>query len=157
MQEKPAHRTVAMVLFNDVLLLDVTGPMDAFAIANRFLPAERQYRLLTLAEGPAAVRGSCGLKVMADRRLEDLPESVDLLLVPGGPGAYDIALPGIERWLPQAVRRARRFGAICTGVFLLGPGRAAEWLSLHHPLELRGAPGKGVPRGQGRDRADLRD
>lgn len=31
-----AHRTVAMVLFNDVLLLDVTGPMDAFAIANRF-------------------------------------------------------------------------------------------------------------------------
>lgn len=36
MQVKPAHRTVAMVLFNDVLLLDVTGPMDAFAIANRF-------------------------------------------------------------------------------------------------------------------------
>ena len=33
MQEN-AHRTVAMVLFNDVLL-DVTGPMDAFAIANR--------------------------------------------------------------------------------------------------------------------------
>ena len=61
MQEKPAHRTVAMVLFNDVLLLDVTGPMDAFAIANRFLPAERKYRLLTLAEGQAAVRGSCGL------------------------------------------------------------------------------------------------
>ncbi|MCK1977974.1 DJ-1/PfpI family protein, partial [Jeotgalicoccus huakuii] len=74
----------------------------------------------TLAEGQAAVRGSCGLKVGADLRLEDLPEAVDLLLVPGGPGAYDIALPGIERWLPQAVRRAKRFGAICTGVFLLG-------------------------------------
>ncbi|AFO50212.1 MULTISPECIES: GlxA family transcriptional regulator [Pseudomonas] len=120
MQEKPAHRTVAMVLFNDVLLLDVTGPMDAFAIANRFLPAERQYRLLTLAEGQAVVRGSCGMKVVADQRLEDLPEAVDLLLVPGGPGAYDTALPGIERWLPKAVRQAKRFGAICTGVFLLG-------------------------------------
>ncbi|MFP3408333.1 DJ-1/PfpI family protein, partial [Pseudomonas sp. SIMBA_065] len=99
-----AHRTVAMVLFNDVLLLDVIGPMDAFAIANRFLPAERQYRLLTLAEGQAAVRGSCGLKVVADLRLEDLPEAVDLLLVPGGPGAYDTAVPALERWLPQAVR-----------------------------------------------------
>jgi transcriptional regulator GlxA family with amidase domain len=108
------------VLFNDVLLLDVTGPMDAFAIANRFLPAERQYRLITLAEGQGTVRGSCGLRVMADLRLEELPEAVDLLLVPGGPGAYDVALPGLEHWLPQAVRGAKRFGAICTGVFLLG-------------------------------------
>ncbi|WP_322365739.1 GlxA family transcriptional regulator [Pseudomonas sp. Teo4] len=120
MQENRAHRTVAMVLFNDVLLLDVTGPLDAFAIANRFLPENRQYRLITVAEGQAAVRGSCGLKAVADARLEDLPAAVDLLLVPGGPGAYDVALPALERWLPQAVRSAKRFGAICTGVFLLG-------------------------------------
>ena len=120
MQENRAHRTVAMVLFNDVLLLDVTGPMDAFAIANRFLPAERRYRLITLADGDGVVRGSCGLRVIADLRLEALPEAVDLLLVPGGPGAYDVALPGLEHWLTQAVRGAKRFGAICTGVFLLG-------------------------------------
>ena len=56
--------------------------------------------------------------MVADLRLEDLPAAVDLLLVPGGPGAYDIALPVLERWLP--VRSAKRFGAICTGVFLLG-------------------------------------
>lgn len=120
MQENRAHRTVAMVLFNDVLLLDVTGPLDAFAIANRFLPEDRHYRLITVAEGHAAIRGSCGLKALADAPLEDLPEAVDLLLVPGGPGAYDVALPALERWLPQAARSARRFGAICTGVFLLG-------------------------------------
>jgi transcriptional regulator GlxA family with amidase domain len=103
-----------------VLLLDVTGPLDAFAIANRFLPEDRRYRLLTLSEGQATVRGSCGLTVMPELPLEGLPDAVDLLLVPGGPGAYDVALPGLERWLPHAVRSARRFGAICTGVFLLG-------------------------------------
>jgi len=120
MQENRAHRTVAMVLFNDVLLLDVTGPMDAFAIANRFLPEDRHYRLVTLAQSQGPIRGSSGLKVLADLRLEDLPASVDLLLVPGGPGAYDVVQPELERWLAQAVHSAKRFGAICTGVFLLG-------------------------------------
>ncbi|MFJ4350216.1 GlxA family transcriptional regulator [Pseudomonas sp. NPDC089428] len=120
MQENHARRTVAMVLFNDVLLLDVTGPMDAFAIANRFLPEDKHYRLLTVAEDQSPIRGSCGLRVVADLSLVELPDSVDLLLVPGGPGAYDVALPQVERWLPEAVRGARRFGAICTGVFLLG-------------------------------------
>jgi len=114
------QKTVAMVLFNDVLMLDVTGPLDAFAIANRFLPTEQRYHLVTLAESDAPVRGSCGLRVLADGRLEDLPTAVDLLLVPGGPGAYDLSLPALERWLPQAARSAKRFGAICTGVFLLG-------------------------------------
>jgi len=120
MQESRAHRTVAMVLFNDVLLLDVTGPMDAFAIANRFLPPERQYRLVSVADGAEAVRSSCGLKVLADLCLSELPMAVDLLLVPGGPGAYDVALPALENWLGPAARSAKRFGAICTGVFLLG-------------------------------------
>jgi len=120
MQENHTQRTVAMVLFDDVLMLDVTGPMDAFAIANRFLPEHHHYRLVTVAEGQGSIRGSCGLKVMADLRLEQLPVSIDLLLVPGGPGAYHVALPAIERWLPAAVARARRFGAICTGAFVLG-------------------------------------
>lgn len=114
------QKTVAMVLFNNVLMLDVVGPMDAFAIANRFLPAEQRYHLLTLAEGEGTVRGSCGLKVLADGQLEQLPANVDLLLVPGGPGAYSMPLPGLERWLSHAARSAKRFGAICTGVFLLG-------------------------------------
>ena len=120
MQENRAHRTVAMVLFDNVLLLDVTGPMDAFAIANRFLPEDQRYRLLTVACEPGAIRGSCGLQVVADLPLAALPGAVDLLLVPGGPGAYDITLPELEHWLGQAARQARRFGAICTGVFLLG-------------------------------------
>ncbi|HDS1736358.1 MULTISPECIES: GlxA family transcriptional regulator [Pseudomonas] len=119
MQQSDAHRTVALVLFNDVLMLDVTGPMDAFALANRFLPEHKRYRLITVAEGQGIIRSSCGLQVVADLCLQQLPEAVDLLLVPGGPGAYDIALPGVEHWLTQAVHRAGRFGAICTGVFLL--------------------------------------
>ncbi|NBB09231.1 GlxA family transcriptional regulator [Pseudomonas sp. SLFW] len=119
MQDPCAHKTVVMVLFNDVLMLDVTGPMDVFTLANRLLPTEKHYHLLTVSDRAGLVRSSCGLKVHADLRLEDCPTSVDLLLVPGGPGAYGVSHPALNDWLPDAVKNARRFGAICTGVFLL--------------------------------------
>lgn len=120
MQDGKALKTIAMVLFDGVLMLDATGPMDTFAVANRFLPEDRRYRLLTFAAGNGLVRSSCGLRVMADYSLAEAPSSVNLLLVPGGPGAYDVPHPDIQAWLPEATRSAKRFGAICTGVFLLG-------------------------------------
>ncbi|MBD2838868.1 GlxA family transcriptional regulator [Pseudomonas sp. JM0905a] len=113
-------KTVAMVLYSDVLMLDVSGPMEVFSIANRFLAPEHHYRLLTVAESREPIRSSCGLKMLADLTLEELPAGIDLLLVPGGPGAYDTAQPTLSAWLPQAAGRARRHGAICTGAFLLG-------------------------------------
>ena len=120
MEQSHAQKTVVLVVFDDVLMLDLTGPMDAFAIANRFLPETRHYRLLTLASRDGTIRSSCGLRMVADLCLDDVPPAVDLLLVPGGPGAYGVALAEIERWLPTAARGAARFGAICTGVFVLG-------------------------------------
>lgn len=120
MQDPDFHKTVVMVLFNDVLMLDVTGPLDVFSISNRLLPKEKQYRLLTVSDRSGLVRSSCGLKVHADLRLQECPANVDLLLVPGGPGAYGFTHPELTAWLPAAAKSARRFGAICTGIFLLG-------------------------------------
>lgn len=113
-------KTVAVVLYHDMLMLDVSGPLEVFSIANRYLPEGRRYRLLTLAEDGAALRASCGLRVLADLRLEQAPGDLDLLLVPGGPGAYDGDNGALTAWLAQAAPRARRYGAVCTGAFLLG-------------------------------------
>ena len=43
-------KTVAFVIYNDVLLLDLSGPAEVFSLANRFLPAEQHYQVITLAE-----------------------------------------------------------------------------------------------------------
>ena len=97
-------KTVAMVLYDDVLALDVTGPMEVFSMANRYLPPERHYRLLTVAATPEGVRASSGLKMSADLALAELPAGVDLLLVPGGPGAYNGNNAALNAWLPAARR-----------------------------------------------------
>lgn len=113
-------KTVAMALFPDFLLLDMAGPLEVFSIANRYLPAADHYRILTLGTEPGPLRASNGVMVQADLLLGQAHEAYDLLLVPGGPGAYNECHPALLPWLKQAAPRARRFGSICTGAFVLG-------------------------------------
>lgn len=113
-------QTIAVVLYDDVLLLDVAGPIEVFSVANRYLPVAHHYQVRTYAPGGRPVRSSCGLVLQADAALPQVPEAAALLLVPGGPGAYARQQPELATWLAAHARQARRWGAVCTGAFLLG-------------------------------------
>lgn len=113
-------KTVAMVLFPDFLLLDMAGPMEVFSVANRYLEPKDHYRLLTIGTEPGLLRASNGVGVQADLQLDQAAGGYDLLLVPGGPGAYNERHPALLQWLQEAVPRAGCYGSICTGAFVLG-------------------------------------
>jgi len=113
-------KTVAMVLFPDFLLLDMAGPMEVFSVANRYLKAEDHYQLITLGTERGMLRASNGVQVQADRHIDDPAQAYDLLLVPGGPGAYNERHPPLLAWLQRAAGQAGRYGSICTGAFVLG-------------------------------------
>ncbi|WP_166225424.1 GlxA family transcriptional regulator [Pseudomonas atagonensis] len=113
-------KTVAMVLFPDFLLLDMAGPLEVFSVANRYLKPESHYQLTTLGIEPGPLRASNGVLVHPDRHISDAADRYDLLLVPGGPGAYNQQFPSLFVWLKAAVQRAERYGSICTGAFVLG-------------------------------------
>lgn len=112
--------TVAMALFPDFLLLDMAGPLEVFSIANRYLPAAAHYQILTIGTEPGPLRASNGVVVETDLLLDEAQGAYDVLLVPGGPGAYNECHPALLPWLKEAAPRARRFGSICTGAFVLG-------------------------------------
>lgn len=115
------NRTVAIVIFPGVQSLDVTGPLDVFAEANGFLPAEARYRLQVIGVEVGSMACSNGLSLQAHQHFSEALEDYDLLLVAGGP-----SLPGLDfgadfdEWLRGACARARRFGSICNGAFMLG-------------------------------------
>lgn len=113
-------KTVAMVLFPDFLLLDMAGPMEVFSVANRYLKPEDHYQLVTLGTERGMLRASNGVQVQTDRHIDDPAQAFDLLLVPGGPGAYNERHPALLAWLRRAVRQAGCYGSICTGAFVLG-------------------------------------
>lgn len=113
-------KTVAMVLFPDFLLLDMAGPMEVFSIANRYLSPSEHYQLSTIGTEPGPLRASNGVNVHADMHIDQAKVPYDLLLVPGGPGAYNERHPPLLAWLQNAVSRAGCYGSICTGAFVLG-------------------------------------
>ncbi|AXJ08064.1 AraC family transcriptional regulator [Pseudomonas fluorescens] len=113
-------KTVAMVLFPEFLLLDMAGPLEVFSVANRYLKPEAHYHLTTLGTERGPLRASNGVLVHTDRHIDAADESYDLLLVPGGPGAYNEKHPPLLAWLQRAVTRAGQYGSICTGAFVLG-------------------------------------
>ncbi len=113
-------KTVAMALFPDFLLLDMAGPLEVFSIANRYLPPTEHYQIITIGTEPGALRASNGVAVQTDLQLGQAQGAYDLLLVPGGPGAYNECHPALLPWLKAAAPRVRRLGSICTGAFVLG-------------------------------------
>jgi transcriptional regulator GlxA family with amidase domain len=113
-------KTVAIVVFAGVQALDVTGPMDVFSEANRFLAPEDHYRLEVVGVERGAMACSNGLILHAHRHFSESLQVYDLLLVAGGPQLPFIAFgAAFDAWLRDACARARRFGSICNGAFML--------------------------------------
>lgn len=134
-----------MLIYPGGQSLDVSGPMEVFALASRQVleenPAqEPPYRLHFVAPTPGLVAMASGLTLHAPLACVDLPESIDTVLVSGGMGdALDRvrANPDVVAWLAALPQRVRRLGAICSGTLLLAEagvldGRQAttHWLDV---------------------------
>lgn len=113
-------KTVAIVVFAGVQSLDVTGPMDVFSEANRFLAPEDHYRLQVIGVERGVMACSNGLALSAHRHFSEALQSYDLLLVGGGPQLPFVTFGAtFDAWLRDACARAQRFGSICNGAFML--------------------------------------
>lgn len=113
-------KTVAVLVFPGVQSLDVSGPLDVFAEANRFLPPDQHYRLEVLGVTAGLVVCSNGLLIQAHRQFHEAADGVDLLLVAGGPVLLEETFSEpLYAWLRNAAAQARLFGSICNGALML--------------------------------------
>lgn len=78
-------KSVAILVFPGVQSLDVSGPLDVFAEANRFLLPASQYRMELIGLTRGAVPCSNGMLLVPQRHYAEVDEAPDLLLVAGGP------------------------------------------------------------------------
>jgi transcriptional regulator GlxA family with amidase domain len=120
----PAERQIVIVLFDGVQSLDVTGPLEVFAGADRYRRSRRLdapgYDVRTAAPTMGPIRTSSGLTIVPDSTVDQVTGALDTLVVAGGDGVNaalgDTALVGAIRRL---ARRARRVTSVCSGAFLL--------------------------------------
>jgi transcriptional regulator GlxA family with amidase domain len=147
-------RTVGILIFDDVEVLDACGPFEVFATAAASDPASderrRLFRVVVVAERNEPVRCTGGLLIQPHVTLADCPP-LDLLVVPGGFGTRrERDNPALIDWIAARSRAATLTASVCTGAFLLAAagllnGRAAttHWASIerlrtaHPEVEVR--------------------
>ncbi|MEV5436991.1 GlxA family transcriptional regulator [Streptomyces sp. NPDC052682] len=110
-----AQRTVLVVLFDGVQSLDVSGPVEVFAGAERHSPGTYLIRTASLDGGP--VRTTSGLTLVPDSSLAEAT-GPHTLLVPGGQGTRRPD-PGLVDWVREHGPRATRLVSVCTGAIVL--------------------------------------
>ncbi len=112
------RRTVAILLFDDVEVLDVAGPFEVFAVTDE-LSGYRLFEVQTLALTLGTVRARNGLRLVPDHTLESAP-APDILVVPGGNGSRALLdRPQVVDWIRCQAQRAEVVAAVCTGARLL--------------------------------------
>lgn len=135
-------RHVGFLVYPGFVLLDLSGPLEAFASTNR--RPDTHYRLTVASLEGGMVRSACNVQVVT---VPLLPLVLDTFIVVGSPE------PPVGEWVApltaaivEMASRSRRTACVCTGAFLLAAsglldGRAAttHWsfarrLQEHFPL-----------------------
>ncbi len=116
------QRRVVFLAFPRVMLLDLTGPWEVFALANRLAGHEiPPYTLELLGEdGATTIPSGGGIAMVAQRSAKNYRGAIDTLIVPATdlvwceepPSEYSGTVRGLAE-------RSRRVVSICGGAFFL--------------------------------------
>lgn len=113
---------VAILLFDDVDLMDVAGPYEVFLTAARLQVRRRQdptFNVVTVARDGAEVTAFGGLGLRPQLDVGEVGR-VDVLVVPGAVAIDRIADDaGLVSVIVDAAADAQVVASVCTGAFLL--------------------------------------
>jgi transcriptional regulator GlxA family with amidase domain len=117
-------RTVGILIFDDVEVLDFAGPFEVFSMASAISPeSERPFDVLLIAQESRPYRTSVGVpalsfEVIPHCTLEAAPR-LDVLVVPGGQGTrVEDGNSVLLDWLARTGSSAEIAASVCTGAFL---------------------------------------
>jgi transcriptional regulator GlxA family with amidase domain len=115
-------RRIGLIGFDGVVSIDISGPADAFAVANEVTPDSRPaYEVVLISASTKPFASGSGLVFMPQRSFKGAPP-LDTLIVPGGPG---LRKPSVNRsvsaFIKARAKSTRRIASVCTGIFGLAP------------------------------------
>lgn len=115
-------RTVGILIFDDVEVLDFCGPFEVFSTARsagEHDDESRLFQVVTIAERSTTITCRGGLLVQPQHSLADHP-SLDILVIPGGQGTRrERHNQALLDWIARQDRHTELTTSVCTGAFLL--------------------------------------
>lgn len=111
-------KTIALLIFDDVEVLDFAGPFEVFSVADE----RHDYKLFDItvvAKANKPVTARNGLSVNPHRSINDMSQ-VDMLIVPGGLGTRPLIRDQeVVDWVRQVGESATHVMSVCSGALVL--------------------------------------
>jgi transcriptional regulator GlxA family with amidase domain len=113
-------RNVAILIFDEVEVLDFAGPFEVFAVSrSRHDESISLFNVYTVAENDRPVIARNGLSVNPAYTIDNCP-TPDILLVPGGRGTRtEIHNQRVMDWIKRQAPAAELVLSVCTGALML--------------------------------------
>jgi transcriptional regulator GlxA family with amidase domain len=118
-------RVVALLVFNGALALDVSGPAEVFATANRLSSNADEYEMRVISKDGGMIVTASGIPFLTEKA-SALGE-VDTFIISGGLRIGAVARdPEIAALVRRAAAECRRICSVCTGAFVLAEAGILE-------------------------------
>lgn len=118
---------LAILLFDDVEVLDFAGPFEVFSVCGLRTMAIPPFRVFTVAEKKTVVARN-NLVIQPSYTLNDMP-TADIILIPGGGGYHadgspfgtrrEVTNPVVIDWIREKHDQSVLTLSVCTGSLLL--------------------------------------
>jgi transcriptional regulator GlxA family with amidase domain len=118
-------RTVGILLFDEVEVLDFAGPFEVFSVSGRRNQLDL-FHVVTVSERGQPIAARNGLIVTPSHSFATCPR-LDIVLVPGGFGTRrEMKNPVVLEWVRSAAVSAGFVLSVCTGSLVLGSAGLLE-------------------------------
>lgn len=122
-------RNVAILIFDEVEVLDFCGPFEVFGVTGVRDQGEQPFHVYTVAEKAGPVLARNGLSVNPGFAFANCPPP-DILLVPGGRGTrQEIHNESLVNWVKAQAGRVELLLSVCTGALILAQAGLLDGLS----------------------------
>lgn len=113
-----------MLGYPDAQILDITGPLEVFSRAARWLcdkgmTRNEVYQVELVASKAGSFATSSGIRLVAERAYAQVTRA-DTLLISGGRGTQAVMVDaGLLAWIRRMKPKVKRLGSVCTGALIL--------------------------------------
>ncbi len=113
-------RNVAILIFDEVEVLDFCGPLEVFGVAGRRSLPEMPFNVYTVAQENRLIKARNNLIVQPNYTFADCPQP-DMLLIPGGYGTRQQQHnETLLAWIKAQFDSLELLLSVCTGSLILG-------------------------------------
>lgn len=114
-------RAVGIYVFDEVEVLDFSGPFEVFSVANRVAAragAEEPFAVHTISRDGEAITARGGYRFIPSHGFDYAPPN-DIVVIPGGVVDRECADAEVIAWLRAQDNRSEITASVCTGAFML--------------------------------------